>query len=723
MVLKANLHLTPTPITRFNTVMKVNFLLPKLQSFDDVLDFLPTVLLSLGVVITPLILLPFGENIFKHSKNLSFFAVLILVLAVFALQIFRKKVFRLLLSPFFLPLVLFLFASLASSLFTGSSYPVEALIGWGGVYLSFALLTLIASSILNKNAREVFPLSLSVLGVVLSVMTVMEYAGTGPSQLISQLLGIPIATNTAFSLSGSVFIAAQLLVLAFISSIFKLKDKSSFKLWYLFSLPIIAIGAAVAIYLSLPGKPTAVRLAPFQVSWQVATSTLNVPRSALIGFGPESYMQVYTQLKPASINTRDIWNAQFVQGSNTPLTIMTTMGVLGFLAWSLLFYQVAKQIKSSQGASRGLIFTALVAFILQLLFPANVPVLVVLAAALSFWAASEQSRFSSIELHPLQVSIARAGEKEEKISEYSKAFGMVAATGIGLVLLIVGFGLFRVYASYSYAFMAERQAVKGDAVGVYNNQRQAIAYNPYIDSLRRQYAITNLQIATAISTQENPSQEDNQQVTQLIQQAIREARAATLINDRDSQNWRTLATIYRNLIGVAEGAENWTVSSYSRAIELAPSDPTLRIDLGGVFYAQEEYQQAATLFEQAALLKPDYANAYYNLANALKEAGTLEQAAQYYQQTLALLDPSSTDYQTAAQELQGLQAKLQTQTSEGEAGAAQEESVNLIEESLPADQPSQPGVESEAQTELSPGVQDVLDGGEETESAQESEVQ
>lgn len=721
MVLKANLHLTPTPITRFNTVMKVNSLLPKLKSIDDVLDFLPTALLSLGLIITPLILLPFGENIFKHSKNLSLFIVLILLLAVFALQLFRKKVFRLLLSPFFLPLILFLFASLASSLFTGSNYPVETLIGWGGVYLSFALLTLIASSILNRNAQETFPLSLSFLGVILAVLTIMEYTGTGPSQLIAQLLGIPIATNATFSLSGSPFITAQILGLAFVSSVLKLKGKSNLKLWYLFSLPIITVGAAVAIYLSLPGKAGALRLAPFQVSWQIAANTLNFPRSALIGFGPESYNEVYTQLKPATINTRDIWNVQFIQASNTPLTIMTTMGILGLLAWGLLFYQLTRQIKSSRGTSRGLILTALTALILQLLFPANVPVLVILATALSFWAASEQNRFSSIELHPLQVSIARAGEKEEKISEYSKAFGMVTATGIGLVLLIVSFGLFRVYASYSYAFMAERQAVRGDAVGVYNNQRQAIAYNPYIDSLRRQYAITNLQIATAISAQENPSQEDSQQVTQLIQQAIREARAATLINNRDSQNWRTLATVYRNLIGVTEGAENWTVSSYSRAIELAPSDPTLRIDLGGVFYAQEEYQQAATLFEQAALLKPDYANAYYNLANALKEAGALEQAAQYYQQTLALIDPGSADYQTASQELQSLQAKLQTQT--GEAEPVQEESVNLIEESLPADQPGQPGVESEAQTELSPGVQDALEGSEETESAQESEAQ
>jgi tetratricopeptide (TPR) repeat protein len=43
----------------------------------------------------------------------------------------------------------------------------------------------------------------------------------------------------------------------------------------------------------------------------------------------------------------------------------------------------------------------------------------------------------------------------------------------------------------------------------------------------------------------------------------------------------------------------------------------LRVEAGGIYYANGDYLSAANLFRQAANLKPDYANAHYNLAKAL----------------------------------------------------------------------------------------------------------
>jgi len=675
----------------------------KIKNVDDLLNILPTYLLSGLLILTPFIILPFGENLFKHSKNITVFAVTLLLLLVFAARVFRKNVFRLVISPFFLPLGLLLISAVVSSIFTGSNYPVGALIGWGGIYLSFTILVLLSSSILKQKTSQVFSLSMSLVGVLLSIATILEYAGSGPSQLVGQFLGISLAGANAFSLAGSVFIAAQLLLISAVVSIINVIKKSSLKLWYLFSLPIILVGLGLAVWQASPGQIGAPLLTPFQTSWTIAISTLNLPKTALIGHGAESYGQVYNLLKPATVNTSDIWGVQFIQASNTPLTLMTTMGILGLFAWGLLFYQVLKNIKKSSSAAKPMAAVALTALILQLFFPVNVITLVVLAVALAFWVAEEQKLYSSIELHPLEVKIAKAGEKEEKVSEYSKGFSYFLAGIVVITVALLSAGLFRVYAGFSYLFLAERAAISNDAIGVYNNQQKAIAYDPYLASMRRSYAITNLQIATAISAQSNPTPEDTQQVTQLIQQAIREARAATLINGNDSQNWRVLADIYRQLIGAAEGAESWTVSGYSRAIELSPSDPTLRVDLGGVFFAQKEYQQAATLFEQATLLKPDYANAHYNLANALKTAGNYQLAERYYQQALALVEPNSPDYEKASSELAEVQAKLKTQGAEQT--KIPEEQVNLIEENLPQQQPS---VESQKTTELAPQVQEAL---------------
>ncbi|MEN8253248.1 MAG: tetratricopeptide repeat protein [Patescibacteria group bacterium] len=687
--------------------MKKSFFFSNLEvkNIDDLLTVLPTYLLSILILLTPFVILPFGENIFKHSKSATLFTFILLLLLVFAIRVFRKNVFKLIISPFFLPLNLLLISSLFSSLLTGSNYPVRALIGWGGIYIAFSLLVLLGSSMLKQKTSQIFSLTLSFVGILLSIATILEYAGTGPSQLVGQLLGIPLSNATTFNLSGSIFIAAQLLLLSAVTSVVNVLKKSPLKLWYLFSLPIILTGLTLAAWQSSPGQIASPLLAPFKTSWTIATSTLNLPKTALIGHGVENYGQVYNLLKPASINTSDSWGVQFVQASSTPLTLMTSMGILGLSAWSLLLYQVLKNIKKSNKAAKPVAAVALVALLLQLIFPINIVTLVILAVALTFWVAEEQKKYSSIELHPLEVKIAKAGEKEEKVSEYSKGFSYFLAGIVIISVLLLGTGLFRVYAGFTHLFLAEKAAANNNAIAIYNNQRQAIAYNPYLASMRRSYALTNLQIAAAISAQENPNPDDTKQVTQLIQQAIREARAATLINGSDSQNWRTLGDVYKQLIGAAEGAENWTVSGYSRAIELSPSDPTLRVDLGGVFLAQEEYQQATTLFEQATLLKPDYANAHYNLANALKTAGNYQLAERYYQQTLALIETSGPDYEKANNELAEVQAKLQTQKRD-QATENPEQQVNLIEENLPQEQAP---IESQTQLELSSEVEEALD--------------
>ena len=144
----------------------------------------------------------------------------------------------------------------------------------------------------------------------------------------------------------------------------------------------------------------------------------------------------------------------------------------------------------------------------------------------------------------------------------------------------------------------------------------------------------------------------------MIQQAIREARAATVINGSDSQNWQVLAQIYQNLIGVAEDADQWTVSAYTQAIQTDPTNPVLRVTLGGIFYNNKQYRQAASLFQQAIDLKADYANAYYNIANTLVQLEDYLNAKAAYQQTLLLIEPDSESYITASKELEQVEAKI-----------------------------------------------------------------
>ena len=75
--------------------------------------------------------------------------------------------------------------------------------------------------------------------------------------------------------------------------------------------------------------------------------------------------------------------------------------------------------------------------------------------------------------------------------------------------------------------------------------------------------------------------------------------------------------IYRNIINVASGADGWTVAAYRQAITRDPNNPILRLNLGGIYYSAKNYNEASRSFADAISLKPDWANAYYNLSYAL----------------------------------------------------------------------------------------------------------
>ena len=119
--------------------------------------------------------------------------------------------------------------------------------------------------------------------------------------------------------------------------------------------------------------------------------------------------------------------------------------------------------------------------------------------------------------------------------------------------------------------------------------------------------------------------------------------------------WENLARIYSQLVGVAQGADSWATAGYNQAIQLDPTNPLLYLELGSVYIQTKNYTNAITEFSHAVALKPDYANAYYNLANAYKLNNDITQAIATMKQAQQFVTPGSDDYKTVTSELQSLQ--------------------------------------------------------------------
>jgi Flp pilus assembly protein TadD len=621
---------------------------------------LPTFLLLGLITLVSIVVFPIFTNFMVTSKILFFFVTALALLSILVWQILHSQSLEVPKSSLLAPLMVFGLALLASSLFT-TRYPVEALLGMGGVYVSLVVVAVAGSILLKKAETTTFTLVTAVTGAVISVLTLLQTAGFGPSRFINAAFGLDMPHTSLFNVVGSPFVAAQVLgaiLLGLLATFFVRRKLSRTEL---ISLPLIVLGLAVSIWVALPGKQASPLLLPFGVSWSVAVDVMKSPRSALIGVGPENFSVAYAQFRPNWTNNTPWWSNLFGQGFNTPLTLLATSGLLSLLAWLwvvIAFLNQAKRELKTEPFVTGLLAGT---FIAQLLFPSNVVLLAFQAVALAYFISSRQTGKTLV--HFFKTVSFEFGSTSTR-SALSTFVPIIIAAG---AFLLGVYGIGRAYAASNYLFRSAVAAQKNEAVETYQLQLKARNMNPYVGVYRTNFATTNLAIASALASKTDLTEQERQQVAQLIQQAITEAKAATVLRPEDTQSWRLLGQIYRNLIGSAESADQWTINSYVKAIELHPTDPSLRLELGSIFYSGQKYNEAALLFQQATELKPDYVNAYYNLANALKQTNQLEQAKVAYQKTLALLPADSEDYIKANGELAEVEKAIAAQGS-GAAG-------------------------------------------------------
>ena len=199
-----------------------------------------------------------------------------------------------------------------------------------------------------------------------------------------------------------------------------------------------------------------------------------------------------------------------------------------------------------------------------------------------------------------------------------------------------------------------------DGTKTYEYLQKAETLNPNIDLYRVDMAQTNFALANALASQKGPTKDnpqgsltdqDKQTIQTLVSQAINEGRASVALSPRSSRNWEVLATIYRNITGVANNSLAFAYDAYGRAIQLDPFNPALRLNVGTLYYSSKNYELASRFFTDSINLKPDYINGYYYLAITLRDKGDLQNAKAVAEQAQSLLqrDLSSQDSNSASQ--------------------------------------------------------------------------
>ena len=629
------------------------------KTLDKIATLILRTILPLTAFLIPLFFLPLTPNFFDFNKNYLLFILASISPISFCIRSITRRQIQLSLSPASFPFFFLIIIFLLSSIFQ-SPNTHQALFEHVAPIISLIIIFITTtSSQKNKSLIKKTFYALIASSLITSLISIYQASDLNSFSSITWL------QNKTFSPLGNPLSLITFLIPllpAFIFLIFKTKSVWEKTFSVVTSIIIIlALATQISFYLP-PNQITQFILLPYTAGWSITVDIFKSLRTILLGVGPGNFINAFSVLRPISLNLTPYWNVRFNVSSSYILTLLTTTGILATISFLLAQINTLKQFKKTETKSPYLIASFIILAISSLtllLLPSNTSLLTI--------------NFLSLSLVVLQLKIQSSPSIKDQV------FSLVASSHqntrktpvLSLALSFFSFLLlifFWIPATNDY--LAARATYKAfvnlnqDTSIAYQELEKAYLTSPTNSTYRTNFAQTSLAIANNIAAKTDLTDEDRTQITQLIEQSIRESKNAIQLNPQNVIYWENLASVYNQLTNFAEGAVDWTIASYSQAIQLDPTNPELRLNLGGVYLSLSDNTQAIKLFEQAINLKSDWPNAHYNLAAAYKANQQYAPALQQMQIVSELIPPESADYQNVQIELTKLQKMVPASTTE-----------------------------------------------------------
>lgn len=658
----------------------------------------------LGIVfVIPLFFLPITGDFFVLNK-LGLLAILSLVgLFVWAFTKSQDDNFNFFSASLDAPVFLFTISMVVSS-FVATQNKMDAF-AFPGVastlIFSSIVYFLVVQFVRDRGSYSLIVSSLAISVIAVSIVCLLSSIGLFST--FSKFLPIPsFLSGSFFSPVGSVVSTVCLFLIGLplvfgraLQSFNRVGlNKNSIRGYVWISGFIFFIAStALTIYQLMPGKPSELTLMPFGTSWSIALETLK--QSPLFGVGVGDFVEAFNRFRPVEYNSTSVWNLTFASSTNWYLEVFTVGGVVSFafLIWILSSLRKTLTTVFKTGGANDPTFVKVSLIILVILFLFTSPSISILVVLFILFGLVSSESSKSLGFTFAMLGEAR-GNKNSGINLAAILIGLVALGG----LLYVGYFGGKIYVADVYYRKALTVfANKGKYKDVIDHLIRAISLNPKSDFYRMDYAQISLSLMEQVVGKKELTDEDKKDVSTLVQVAIEQGKAAVSLNPTRSGNWAALGRIYRTIMPIVKGADEWTIASFRQAVSLEPTNPNLRLNLGAVFYSLQQYDFAISNFELAVAAKPDLANAHYNLAIALREAGKIERASVEMQQTVSLLKEGTRDYDLAKEELEKLNKQVK-EKAEAATASAQLRENTTEQPPLEAPQPASPPV-------VTPGIE------------------
>lgn len=604
----------------------------------------------------PVFFLPFTQDFYEFNKLVLLVVATSILLLLWGVGTVLTKKITITRVPILDGFVLLFFGSLVTLLFV-STNKMEAAVSPLGIatFLSLAIMILTSADLFTTRAKTLARWALFISTSGVGLVSIYQYAGLGKLIAPGSFFANPNWTPTGTSFGAIVLLILVLpLVIAEALDCFNNKKETHAIILSVITL-LVASSLVLSIYQILPVIPF--NYLPITHGWTIAFEVMREVKQAFLGVGPENFLSAFTRSRPAILNMTPIANIRFTVSSTFFTHIVTTFGIIGVLGLLLVLRSFLLawiwELKNSGGnhilptlthyAKAMALFLSAIAVILA---PPSITLLCIL---LTIYSTGENQKAHTFTWHP------------------KADFSFIPTIILILVVAIFGvlmYGTVRIYASEFVFFRSLQAYQKREGTPAYNLQMQALNLSPWSSRMHIAFSQTNIGLAaglirqsTQISEPETTGalrEEDRQMISTLVQQAIREAKIAISLDPDNILAWENIASLYENLSGIAAGTEPFAMASVQKAVSLDPTNPQLRLRLGGLYLQANDPTKALEQFMTSAKLKPDFANAYYNIANIYKLAHDPFNAQVALEQTRNLVPDGSDDARKVDEEIQAL---------------------------------------------------------------------
>ncbi len=336
---------------------------------------------------------------------------------------------------------------------------------------------------------------------------------------------------------------------------------------------------------------------------------------ALLGSGPNRFMDAWRLYHNPAINTTIFWNTTFQSGYGFIPTIFVTHGVLGGIAWLLflgsLLYVGVRTFWQNIHADITWYFIALSSYVASIYLwgmsfvyvPG--PVLLLLAAVCTgiFFAARQVIMPESIRTLSLFTN--------QRI-----AFSTVGVTVL-LVVASVGSVYFmgRHYAA-TYSFVAGATDLNRGVQTPEAVARIVRAFTLSQDDLfARRIALYEQQEVVKVLQANVGGPEAQTAFETALARGIEASKTALTLDGTDPDNWDTLGRMYATVVPInMENAYQLAKESFEKAVSLDPQNPSRFVVLAELELLQKNNVAARDYINRAIALKSNYTEAMYVLA-------------------------------------------------------------------------------------------------------------